>query len=141
MIALYLLLLVTQHPGGAPTDWKAVMGEPHVKYRWSKPAANSCLVEFSSDGQQAAQKFDAVARIVSNRPQGAVQPNSISAITPAPTVVRQQTADRSMQVQLPRMGRDAQELQNCYGIVQIQAQIKTKSQSPEQDAPQQQNGK
>lgn len=141
MLAFLLLLLATQHPGAAPTDWAFVTGESHVKYRWSRPASNSCLVEFSSEDHLAARTFDAMARIVSNRPQAPVQPNSISAITPAPTHVRQQTADRAIHVELPRMGRDAEEIHDCYGIVQMRSLVKTTSQSPAQDTPSQQPAK
>lgn len=135
MVAFLFLLLAAQHPGATPTEWRPLTGEQNVKYRWSRPTANSCLVEFSSEDRQGARTFEISAKVVTNRPQGATQANSISAIAPAPTLIRQQTADRSMQVEVPRMGRDAAEIHECYGIVQVQSQKLTSPRGRGQEEP------
>jgi hypothetical protein len=116
MIAYLLFALSTTHQGGAPTNWQHLMGEPAVKYRWSRPESNSCLMEFTSDDRGTALSFEVIASVISNRSQTALgkQRTSFGRTTSAPVVPR--TSDRTIPVELTRMGRNVMDIQDCYGI-------------------------
>ena len=122
-----LLLALAVHPAEGPTPWLALNGEPDVSYRWSRPDSNTCLLEFSNENASGQRSFDTVVKIIMNRPQAPVKPTGQSAIKQQPTRITPQTSERRISVQLFQMGRDAQRLNDCYGVVQVSATAKPAS--------------
>lgn len=119
MLAYLLLILVVPHPGGTPTNWQPLLGEPAVRYRWSLPTSNSCLVEFASDSPGTGLAFESVVKVITNRPESPVSQKSLSPLKPAPTMIVPQTSDRELTIQLVRMGQQARDIPDCYGIQMV----------------------
>lgn len=116
-----LLLALAVHPGQGPGSWVALNGEPNVNYRWSRPDSNTCLVEFSTENTSGQLSFDTVVKIITNRPQAPVKSTGPTPIKQQPTRITPQTGERRISVQLFQMGRDAQRLNDCYGVMQVSA--------------------
>lgn len=121
MVTLMLLALVTQHPGGPPSDWLPLSGEPKISYRWSRPSANSCMVEFESGERGNSLRFDVVAKILSSRPDAPVYPKESDRPAPEPTIIKPQTVERKMSIEVIRMGRNSETIHECYGVLSLQA--------------------
>src|SRR3954466_12068095 len=116
-----LLLALAVHPGQGPGDWVPLNGEPNVTYRWSRPDSNSCLVEFSNANTTGQLSLNSVVKIITNRPQQPVKATGLSPIKQQPTRITPQTSERRISVQLFQMGRDAERLHDCYGVMQVSA--------------------
>ena len=123
MIALLLLGFLVQHPGGLPGDWQALTGVPDLSYRWSRPASNSCLVEFrSSSSQNGDLDFQVTATIFTSSPPGPIQSKTGSVFRVEPTRVKPQLGDRVFSMRLRRMGQLSRDIHDCYGISEMKAQ-------------------
>jgi hypothetical protein len=120
-----LFLALAVHPGQGPGDWVALNGEPNVSYRWSRPDSNTCLVEFSNGNTSGPLSFDTTVKIITNRPQTPAKPTGLTPLKQQPTRITPQTGERRMSVQLFQMGRDAQRLHDCYGVMQVSATART----------------
>jgi hypothetical protein len=139
-VTLPILLFLFIHPGSPPTDWSSVQGAPLVRYRWSRPALNSCLVEIENQDPTKAVRLNATASFVKNNP---IPQDSLSpAGDPNPenkTIVRPQTSVRNFQVNLSRLARSTMSLTDCYGIVSLKGFISSNSEStkrPDSDSKQ-----
>jgi hypothetical protein len=124
MLAYLLFILAVPHPGGTPTNWQPLLGEPSVRYRWARPSSNSCLVEFASDNPTAGLTFQSIVKVITNRPESPVSQKSLSPLRAAPTVIVPQTSDREISIQLVRMGQDARDIPDCYGIQMLKGSKK-----------------
>lgn len=119
-----LFLALAVHPGEGPGPWLALNGEPNVSYRWSRPDSNTCLVEFSNGNTGDELSFDTVVKIISSRPQAPVKPTGLTPLKQQSTRITPQTSERRISVQLFQMGRDALRLNDCYGVMHVDATAK-----------------
>jgi hypothetical protein len=122
MIAYLLLALAGPHQGGAPTNWQPLAGGPAVRYRWSRPTSNSCLVEFASDDRGEQLSFEAIANVIINRPSPPVIHESLSPLKSDPPIIVPQTSERVVSIELGRMGRDVRNIHDCYGVEAVRGQ-------------------
>ena len=49
---MFFVLFAALHVGGQPTAWSSVAGNRMIEYRWSRPANNSCDIEFRTNGSK-----------------------------------------------------------------------------------------
>lgn len=124
MKALFLLL-VLPHVGGQPSPWQGVSGVDKVQYRWSRPASNSCLVEFNNAGASQPPPFTAGVTFVSNRPTKPLQPKGLppKKSESEATIVRDQISERQLPVHLVKLGTYATSIEDCYRIVLVKAVV------------------
>ncbi len=116
-----LLLAILPKVGQQPSPWESVMGMNLVEYRWSRPAANSCLIEFRSIGAAAPARFDAKTRFVTNRPMSPVDPTGPGRKKDNVTVVKEQTDERQQSIHLLSAGTASEAISGCYRVVVVQA--------------------
>jgi hypothetical protein len=116
-----LLLFVLPHVGGDPTPWQAVSGTDNVQYRWSRPASNSCLVEFENQDASQAAQFVAVATVVYTRPTNPVPTTGLAPRKSAPTIIKDKTEDREMPVHILRSGTYSASIDGCYRVMLLKA--------------------
>ena len=120
-MTLLLLLFVLPHAGGAPTPWQAVSGTDNVQYRWSRPASNSCLVEFENQDANQAAQFTAVATVVYTRPTSPVPTTGLAPRKSGPTIIKDRTEDREMPVHILRSGTYSASIDGCYRVMLLKA--------------------
>jgi hypothetical protein len=119
---LGLLLLATlPHVGQQPGPWESVTGVNMVEYRWSRPAANSCLVEFRNVSVATPAEFNVKTTFVTNRPMPAVQPTGPADKRKNLTVVKEQTEEHQQPVHLLKAGTATEGISGCYRIVVVRA--------------------
>ena len=120
MIALFLLLALP-HVGGEPGPWQTVTGVNKVQYRWSRPASNTCLVEFENQDIDQPAQFMAVATFAYTRPTKPVVTKSLAPKKDSPTVVKEKTIDRQLPVHIFRSGTYSTTIDSCYHVTLITA--------------------
>ena len=116
-----LLLFALPHAGGDPTSWQTLPGADNVQYRWSRPASNSCLVEFENQDAKQAAQFTAVATIVYTRPTNPVPTTGLAPKKSGPTVIKDKTEDREMPVHILRSGRYSASIDGCYRVMLLKS--------------------
>ena len=120
-MTVLLLLFVLPHVGGDPSPWQALPGADKVQYRWSRPASNSCLVEFENQDMSQVAQFTAVATVVYTRPTNPVPTTGLAPRKSAPTIIKDKTEDRQMPVQLVRSGTYSASIDGCYRVMLLKA--------------------
>lgn len=131
-----LLLFVLPHVGGDPTPWQAVPGADNVQYRWSRPASNSCLIEFENENARQVAQFTVLATVVYTRPTNPVPTTGLAPRKSAPTIIKDKTEDREMPVHLVRSGTYSASIDGCYRVTMLKASAppsndKTMTEKPE----------
>ena len=121
MIGLLLFLATLPHVGQQASPWESVTGVSTVEYRWSRPAANSCLVEFRNVNGATPAEFNVKTTFVTNRPQLPVQPTGPADKRKNPTVVKEQTEDHQQFIRLLKVGTATEGIVGCYRIVVVKA--------------------
>jgi hypothetical protein len=122
MISLLLFALATlPRPGQQAGPWESVLGMEKVEYRWSRPAANSCLVELRNVSQIKSAELNVKTTFVTNRPMAAVNETAPEAKKNNLTVVKDQTEERQQSVRLLKAGTATQAIDGCYRIVVVKA--------------------
>lgn len=122
MIGL-LLLATLPHVGQQPGSWEGVTGASMVEYRWSRPAANSCLVEFRNMSSATPTVFNVETTFVTNRPILPVQPTGPADKRKNLTVVKEQTEEHRQSVRLLKAGTATEGISGCYRIVVVKATV------------------
>jgi hypothetical protein len=120
MIGL-LFLATLPHVGQQPGPWESVTGVSMVEYRWSRPAANSCLVEFRNVSVATPAEFNVKTTFVTNRPMLPVQPTGPADKRKNLTVVKEQTEEHQQSVRLLKAGTATEGISGCYRIVVVRA--------------------
>ena len=120
MIGL-LFLATLPHVGQQPGPWEKLTGVNMVDYRWSRPAANSCLVEFRNVNGVASAEFNVKTTFVTNRPMPAVQPTGPADKRKNLTVIKEQTEEHQQSVRLLKAGTATEGISGCYRIVVVRA--------------------
>jgi hypothetical protein len=121
IIGLLFLLATLPHVGQQASPWESVTGVSTVEYRWSRPAANSCLVEFRNVNGATPMEFNMKTTYVTNRPQLPVKPTGPADKTKNPTVIKEQTEDHVQLVRLLKAGTATEGISGCYRIVVVKA--------------------
>jgi hypothetical protein len=60
-------------------------------------------------------------KIITNRPQAPVKPTGLTPLKQQATQISPHTSERRISVQVFQMGRDAQRLNDCYGVLRVSA--------------------
>jgi hypothetical protein len=121
MIGLLFFLAILPHVGQQPSPWDSVTGVSTLEYRWSRPAANSCLVEFRNVTGATPAEFKVRTTFVTNRPQLPVQPTGPADKRKNLTVIKGQTEDHQQFVRLLKAGIATEGISGCYRIVVVKA--------------------
>jgi hypothetical protein len=114
-----LLLIALPHVGQQPGPWESLTGAGLVEYRWSRPAANSCLVEFRNLNAGTPAELNVKTTFVTNRPMLPVQPTGPADKRKNLTVVPEQTEEHQQTVRLLKAGTASQGISGCYRIVVV----------------------
>ncbi|HEX4769183.1 MAG TPA: hypothetical protein VH351_00025 [Bryobacteraceae bacterium] len=123
MLILNLAFAVGLRVAGPPSDWTTLPGADKIEYRWSRPANNSCLIEFRSLDPTDTTKFTAVATVTDNSIPPKPKPApTYRAPTQAPTKVREHHQDRTMLIRVVASGTTAQSSDDCYKVVSVKAE-------------------
>jgi hypothetical protein len=119
----FLLFAVLSHVGGQPSPWEAVSGANKVEYRWSRPAGNSCSIEFHNLDASQSSEFTAVTTFAMNRAVVPVLPNVPGPTKDNRTIVREQMGENRLLVRVVRFGTNTISIDDCYRVVLVKASV------------------
>lgn len=132
---VFILLLASVHPGGPSSDWISVDGASSVRFRWSRPASNSCLVEFQNSDSLNQIRMTAVAAYAGNRTETPVQPPGQNLGHVGPTIVRERKEEKHISATMDKLSKYIVSIPDCYRIDTIRGSAMSTKEPSNQDNP------
>jgi hypothetical protein len=102
-----------------PTEWLPLTGTEKIEYRWSRPASNSCLIEFRSSDSTGAEKFTTVATVVTNAVPKPKTVYRVGAPPVPPAIIKENKEDRTAAIEVGPSGTAVQSFDSCYRVVLV----------------------